>query len=197
MLSDNPFNEKQILQQLSQGSETAFEKIYYFYSQRLYSKVLRLVKSDVIAEEILQDVFLVIWDNRSNIDPEKSFCSYLFCIATNKCYDYYRKIKKDKEFLRKLTQPSGNTDTIEQCIINKEFLAIINDAIELLPPKRKLIFRLCKIEYKSYADVSTQLGISLSTISDHIVKANHFIKNEIVKGHRLISGDFPTNIIAT
>ncbi len=64
------------------------------------------------------------------------------------------------------------------------------NAIELLPPKRKLIFRLCKIECKTYGEVSLQLGISLSTISDHIVKANHFIKTQIFKEDNLITDDF-------
>ncbi|RNI33826.1 hypothetical protein EFY79_17715 [Hanamia caeni] len=53
---------------------------------------------------------------------------------------------------------------------------MLYDAIELLPPRRKLIFKLCKIECKSYEQISLQLGVSCSTISDHIVKANRFIK---------------------
>ena len=190
MLIDNSFNEKQILHQLSQGSEIAFEKIYNFYSQRLYCKLLKLLKSEVIAEEILQDVFLIIWDNRSNLNPEKSFCSYLFCIATNKCYDYYRRIKRDKKLLRKLNQLSGYSDTVEKGFINKESAGMLYHAIELLPPKRKLIFKLCKVECKPYAEVSRQLGISLSTISDHIVKANHFIKAQIIKGYHYKIDDF-------
>jgi RNA polymerase sigma-70 factor (family 1) len=191
MPNDNLFNEKQILQQLSQGSEIAFEKIYNFYSQRLYCKVLRLLKSEVIAEEILQDVFLIIWDNRSKLNPDKSFCSYLFCIATNKCYDYYRRIIRDKKLLRKLNQSPGYSDTIEESVINKESSGILYHAIELLPPKRKLIFRLCKVEGKTYEEVSLQLGISPSTISDHIVKANHFIKTQIIKeGHYAIDDFF-------
>lgn len=189
MLSDNPFNEKQTLQQLSQGSETAFEKIYNFYSQRLYSKVLRLVKSDVIAEEILQDVFLVIWDNRSNIDPEKSFCSYLFCIATNKCYDYFRKTNRDArlktEFLGFFATEYSH---IEELLINKNNTEILNQAINSLPRKRRQIFMLCKFDGKSYTEVSQQLGISLSTISDHIVKANRFIKTLV--DNNTMSGNY-------
>ena len=191
MLSDNSFNEKQILQQLSQGSEIAFEKIYSYYSQRLYCKVLRLLKSEVMAREIVQDVFLIIWENRGQLNPEKSFCSYVFCIATNKCYDYYRRITRNKRLLRKLSQAFPSSDTADQAVINKESTGILYHAIELLPPKRKLIFRLCKVEGKTYEEVSLQLGISPSTISDHIVKANLFIKTHIIqRGHYVINDFF-------
>ena len=190
MLSNDVYNEKLLLQQLSEDSEIAFEKIYNFYSPRLYCRILRMLKSEAIAEEILQDVFLIIWDTRNKLDPEKSFCSYLFCIATNKCYDYYRRMVRDKKLLQKLNGLSGYFDSIDEDVINKESSAILYHAIEQLPPKRKLIFRLCKVEGKSYEEVGLQLGISPSTISDHIVKANLFIKDQIIKQGHYVMDDF-------
>ncbi|MEP7229814.1 MAG: RNA polymerase sigma-70 factor [Ginsengibacter sp.] len=188
MSSNNLFDEKQILVELAKGDKVAFEKIYNFYSRKLYCKLLKLLKSKVIAEEILQDVFMIIWNNRSSVKPEKSFCSYLFCIATNKCYDHYRRVQRDKKSAGNLNQPSTYPENIEQVLISKETSGILYHAIELLPPKRKLIFRLCKVEGKTYEEVSLQLGISLSTISDHIVKANHFIKTHLVKGGQYVIG---------
>ena len=66
------------------GNERAFEKLYLLYSARLFGRLLRLVKSEVDSKEILQDVFLKLWEKRTSIDPEKSFRSYLFKIAENK-----------------------------------------------------------------------------------------------------------------
>jgi RNA polymerase sigma-70 factor (ECF subfamily) len=182
MSGNNLFDEKKILLELSMGSEEAFEKIYNLHSHRIYCKLRRLLKSEVIAEEILQDVFLIIWNNRNKLNLEKSFCSFLFCIATNKCYDYFRRIKRDKKLLRELNVlsiHSNYSNTIEQGITDKGSSEMLHNAIELLPPKRKLIFRLCKVERKTYAEISAQLDISLSTISDHIVKANHFLKSQL------------------
>lgn len=180
MASNNVFNEKQILLELSNGSEEAFEKIYKLISQRIYLKLCRLLKSEVIAEEILQDVFLIIWNNRSKLKLEKSFYSYIYCIATNKCYDYFRTMKRNKKLLSDLILLSIYSDTTEEGVPDKGTYEILNDAIELLPPKRKIIFKLCKIECKSYAQISMELGVSFSTISDHIVKANRFIRNRII-----------------
>lgn len=179
-MSSNVFNEKQIrseLSKLSNGSEKALEKLYKLLGHRIYLRLCRLLKSEVIAEEILQDVFLIIWNNRSKLNLEKSFSSYIFCIATNKCYDYFRTIKRNKKLLMDHYLLSNYTETIEEKVADKGNYEMLNDAIELLPPKRKIIFKLCKIECKSYEQISLQLGVSFSTISDHIVKANRFIKN--------------------
>ncbi|HWJ91425.1 MAG TPA: sigma-70 family RNA polymerase sigma factor [Flavisolibacter sp.] len=181
MSGNNSYNEVLILQQLSQDSEAAFEKIYNLYSTRLYGKMLKLLKSEAIAEEILQDVFLSVWEHRKKIDPEKSFCSFLFCMATNKCYDHFRKIARDKKMFHHLLRSSTPDRTAEDIVVRNEHAGTLYHVIELLPPRRKLVFELCKVQGKSYEEVSHELGISLSTISDHIVKANVFIRTELLK----------------
>lgn len=123
---------------------------------------------------------MIIWDNRQRLDSEKSLCSCLFCIATNNCYDHFRKLMRDKKFLRQLIKSSSKSNTVEDAIINKEESGILYHPLDLLPPKRKLVFRLYKVEGKTYEEVSVELGISLSTISDHIVKANLFIRGQLL-----------------
>ncbi|MEJ7679291.1 MAG: RNA polymerase sigma factor [Segetibacter sp.] len=90
-------NEKVLLKELSESNERAFEKIYYFYGPRIYGHVLKLVKSESFAQDLLQDIFVSIWDHRQNINPEKSFRSYLFRISENKVYDFFRKLARDKK----------------------------------------------------------------------------------------------------
>jgi RNA polymerase sigma-70 factor (ECF subfamily) len=181
MLNGTACNETLLIQQLSQDHEEAFEEIYKFYAPRIYSKLVRMLKSEEIAQEILQDVFLIVWESRKKLDPEKSFSSYLFCIATNKCYDHFRKLLSDKKWRQRQLKNQTTELTIEDQIINKESAWKLYHAIDALPPRRKLVFRLCKVEGKSYEEVSIRLGISLSTISDHIVKANLFIRSELMK----------------
>lgn len=187
MATNNLFNEKQILLELSKGSEKAFEKVYEILGPQIYLKLCRLLKSEVIAEEILQDVFLIIWNNRSKLKLEKSFYSYIFCIATNKCYDYFRAMKKNKKLLSEIHLLSIYSDTAGENLPDTGNYEILHDAIELLPSKRRMIFKLCKIECKSYEQISLELGVSLSTISDHIVKANRFIKNHLKNERNLFT----------
>ena len=171
-------DEKELLLLLLNGNEQAFEKIYRLYSSRLYGNLLKLVKSEAEAQEILQDVFLKIWENRQNIDIEKSFRSYLFKIAENKVVDFFRKVARDKKREAELISLATNEYVpVEELLQSDEKTALLQKAIYSLPPQRQQVFRLCKLEGKSYKEVSEQLGISVSTISDHIVKATKSIRD--------------------
>src|SRR5207342_3843793 len=91
-----------LLSLLKQGNKQAFEKIYNLYSSRLFGNIFRMVKSESTAEEILQDTFLKIWYNRTSIDLDRSFRSYLFRIAENNVYDFFRKAARDKKIRARL-----------------------------------------------------------------------------------------------
>lgn len=170
-------HEKHLLSQLRSGNEKAFEQLYHLYSLPIFKRLLRLVKQEEIAKELLQDVFLRIWEKRESIDPEKSFRAYLYTIAQNLVTDLFRRAAYDRKLLDHLIQGSTALyDLPEDSSIVNENNAILQKAIDSLSPQRKKIFVLCKIEGKSYEEVSQLLGISPSTISDHIVKATKAIK---------------------
>lgn len=179
MLKDIHFNEVEALLKLSHGDEVSFEAIYKKYSPGLYSRLIKILKSGTMAEDILQDVFIIVWNNREKIDTNRCFQAYLSCIAVHKCYDHFRKIARTNKVYSKLPLTENQYTLNDQVLINKEESTVLFKTIELLPPKRKLIFRLCKVDGKSYEEVSNQLGISISTISDHIVKANTFIRSRL------------------
>ena len=92
-------------------------------------------------------------------------------------YMYFRKTAKDNRLIEKLIVSYVDYETNnEETIISEENLDLLQIAIGTLSPQRKQIYTLCKLEGKSYEEVSNQLGISTSTISDHIVKANKTVK---------------------
>ncbi len=169
--------EVKLLIALQSGSQTAFAQIYRLYSARIYLNILKMVKSEADAQELLQDVFYKVWAKRELIDPEQSFRSYLFQIAKYTVYNFIRKNKLDQQVQDYVRQHLSEGYThIEEELDYRESEAWLSSTIEKLPPQRKLIFKLCKVEGKSYTEVSELLGISTSTINDHIVKATKFIK---------------------
>jgi len=175
-------SERDLVLALRRGDEGAFETIYGLYSQRLFGRLLKLVKTEAQAQEILQDVFIKLWQHRHSLDPEKSFRSFLFKIAENKVYDFFRKAARDKVMEANLISLSTtNYINIEEYTRAEENLRLLYKAIESLPPQRQQVFRLCKLEGRSYKEVSELLSISLSTISDHIVKATKAIKEYFYK----------------
>jgi len=174
-------NLELLIKQLQQGSEQAFTRLYDKFSKQLYRNILRLVKDEDTARELLQDLFLKIWESRENINPEKSFKSFLYKVAENLVYAHFRKIAKDNRIIAKLVLSATDFDTnAEDAMIARENHDLLKKAIAHLPPQRKHIYTLCKLEGKSYEEVSTELGISVSTISDHIVKANKAVKKYFI-----------------
>jgi RNA polymerase sigma-70 factor (family 1) len=169
--------EKELVGLLKCGEKKAFEQLYHNYKGRLYGNLLKMVKSDEIAEELLQDLFVKIWTSRDSIDPDKSFRSYLFKIAENLVYDFFRKAALNKKLQSYLVSVAvESVSPIEQNLYYKEGKSVLEKAIGKLPPKRKQIYILCKMEGRSYAEVSRLLGVSTSTINEHIVKASRIIK---------------------
>ena len=168
--------EKELLSQVREGDVKAFEEVYKTYSPRLYSSILKIVKSVAVTEELLQDTFQRIWEHRKTIDISRSFKSYLFTIARNLVYDYFNKTSRQKLMERYLQVKEQGAAGFRHQLEEKESEVLLEKAVHQLPPQRKLVYTLCKIEGKSYEDVSKTLGISVSTISDHIVKATKTIK---------------------
>jgi len=177
--------EKEWLIRLKSGDENAFKQLYQLYSGRIYGNLLKLVKKEEIAQELLQDVFLKAWMRRGMIDQEKSFRSYLFRIAENMVTDFFRKAAVDRKLRSWLISRATDISFSTEHILHyKDSDTLLKRAIQQLPPQRRQVFILCKIEGQSYKDVSRQLGISPSTISDHIVKASHSIKKFFFRSSR-------------
>lgn len=173
-------DEKELLHGLQSGDYAAFDAFYALYSDRIYGKLLRFIKVPAHAEEMLQDVFMKVWEKRENIDPDKPFKAYLFRIAEHLISDFYRRAVKDQRLYAHLLHSAsvavhGMEDEDEGELYEQQW-AQLNEAIAQLPPKARAVYVLCKIEGKSYQEVSEQLGISTATISNHITKANQLIR---------------------
>ncbi|MBX3257015.1 MAG: RNA polymerase sigma-70 factor [Chitinophagaceae bacterium] len=167
-----PYNEPELLQALRQGSEHAFTVLYRHYSVPLYYNILSLVKDECMAEELLQDVFSKIWNQKASISIERSFSGYLFAAARNRVYDFFQQVNRDQVLhARIMTIASEAYDHIEQAIFAKENADLLRKAIDTLPPQRRRAFELCKLEGLTYRQASEEMGISLSTLKDHMVNA--------------------------
>lgn len=177
-------NEKDLVARFNDSDQEAFGQLYQLYSGRLFGYLIKLVKSDLHAAELLQDTFIKLWDNRRNVDPNQSFRSYLFRIAENNVYDFFRKAARDKRLQEAIINSACEMyKHVEEELFTKQNEQILQDAINLLPPKRRQVFQLIKIEERSYDEVSALLNISTSTINDHIVKATKYIRENLKEYH--------------
>ncbi len=175
--------ENKLMISLSQGDEHSFFALYEHYSHALFSNVFRMVKDRQVSEEIVQDVFLKVWQKRSTIDPNRNFKSWIFTIAKNDVISWYRKLAKEITLQENLYQHFEHLYVMEkEGDIQEKQAELLERALNTLSERRKEIFILCKIEQKSYEEVAQKLNISVSTVSNSMVKSNQHIR-QFVQDH--------------
>lgn len=185
-IADNEI-EKDLLLRLRSGDEKAFEQFYKNYGRRIFGNIFKMVKDQEIAQELLQDVFVKVWENRLIIDVDKSFRSYLFTISRNLVYNYLKRTLLEKQIETYLASTRTELYShIEEDLFHQETEEAFKRAVAGLPEKRQQIYILCKIEGKSYQEVSGLLNVSVSTINDHVVKGSRFVKEQMDSSGYLI-----------
>ncbi len=180
-------SELQLIRAFKKGDTEAFRVLFELHHKRLYSFLFRLLKSKEDAEEIVQDSFLKIWENRENYWEDYPFESLLFRIARNTSFNYSRKRVNRKVFedhLNFFTDVSENS--ADQYILFQETQSIIESILNGLPPKQKEIFLLQKVEGLSRQEIADKLGISVITVDHQLFKANKQVKDEFKKIHLLM-----------
>lgn len=162
---------------LTQNNETAFCQLYTRYKDKLYYFCLSLLKSKEEANDIVQEIFSHIWESRSFINPELSFSSFLYTMARNRIFNYFRDIDIDikiKEIIALKTPVEE--EYIESDLIYTEYQKILTDAIDAMPPQRKKVFNLSRKENLSHKEIAARLDISVNTVQQHISESLKFIK---------------------
>lgn len=184
-----PYEEQELLSLLREGSTEAFTQLYNQFSEPLYYNILSLVKDELIAEELLQDIFVRIWRKRESLQIEKNLAGYLFMVSRNRVYDFFKSLDREQELYRKIrTIATEEYSHIEEAIFSKENEDLLQKAIDTLPPKRKQAFQLCKIEGYSYKEASELMGISISTLKDHMAKSREAIREFLLNNAEIIVG---------
>lgn len=169
--------EEELLPLLTEGDRLAFKQLYTSYYRSIFGHALKFTKSADLAEDIVQDVFLKIWENRAMLSEVQHFKSYLFAICKNMTLNLLARASREAKIMEQIIYGAQkfHLDS-ENKLQQLEYEKLLLEAIEQLPPQRRLIFRLCKIDGKSYEEVAAQLGVTTGTINDHIVKGNRSVK---------------------
>jgi len=165
-------NEKELIKLIADGDEIAFEKLFSHYRNRIYSVAFKLTKSYVTAEEIVQDVFLKIWINRSNLNNIQNFSGYLFIVTRNDAYKALKGIAgKSKIILvEEQDQNLAANDTADR-LMEKEYNLILQNAIDRLPNQQKEVYTLVKEHGLTRDEVANKMQIRPDTVKFHLAQA--------------------------
>lgn len=173
-------DDNELVQLLQKGNVVAFDSLFEVYSQKLFGFALKYFKNESDAEELVQEVFVKVWENRQTLKSELSFKSYLFTIALNQIRKHFNKkatslrylesLQNDPEFMENLTIQEDDYElTLRQ----------INLIIEQMPPRRREIFTKSKMEGKSSKEIATELNISAGTVDNQVSEALRFIRTRL------------------
>lgn len=176
------------LMALHRGDIKAFDKVYNRYHQAVHANILKLVKDRELSAEILQDVFLSLWQNRFKVSPDQPIGGWLFTVSYNKSMNALRKkVKESLEYVTAYPEEIADlsTDNREEA----DFVLktrIIDEAVNTLSKRRKEVFRLYRYEGVSKEHIADKLGLSIRSINNYLKEANRCIKEHIAREYPTI-----------
>ncbi|MDP9230317.1 MAG: RNA polymerase sigma-70 factor [Bacteroidota bacterium] len=196
MFANNLHNNEQLQElqlKIAKGDETAFTHLYHHYYKKLFHFAKLLVRSNEIAEELVEDVFVKLWSSRSKVTEIENLTVYLYVVVKNKALNILSSKAKDLiiapfDFL----EIAGDSFTSNpyDLLITSEMMHRMSDAIDALPPRCKMIFRLVREDGLKYKEVAKILNISVNTIDvqmtiavKKICMALHIQKPGILHSH--------------
>jgi RNA polymerase sigma factor (sigma-70 family) len=174
-------NEKRLLHSLSEGNEHAFTQLYNVHRNKIYNDALRLIKSPVLAEEIIQDVFLRVWLKRTEMADINNLESFLHTVSRNLIFDHLKKISYQvvlKENIEHNSKPVTDTDFLvrqHQCQL------MLAEAVSKLCPKQKQVYQLAKIDGLSHEIIAQKLDLSRLTVKKHMANSLHIVRQYLNK----------------
>jgi RNA polymerase sigma-70 factor (ECF subfamily) len=176
---NNNFDESKLLLELSQGSEPAFTELYNRYKNNVYATALKITKSKILAEEVVQDVFLKIWQNQENLAEITNFENYLFIISRNHIFDMIKKIARETTLAVDVNYKNTASEDTDTAIKDDQYNIILNQIIDQLPPQQQKIYKMARWEGLSHQKIGENLGISTETVKKHMAQALKFVRFKI------------------
>lgn len=181
-------DNRNLIIQLQADDVNAFNALYWKYHLKLYANIFKLLKDKNATEDILQEVFITLWEKRFTIDPDNQIAGWLFTVSYNKAINCLKKSMKESlvfEELNEDLQFSGESAISYNAIQ----LELIEKAIIQLSPQKRKVFDLCKIQGKTYEETAKELNISKHTVKEYLSGAVMNVK-EYVHSHSTASTPF-------
>jgi len=165
MLDDK--DDRQLAGRLRIGDKKAFEEIFRKYREKIYYFAIRYYNSAEDAENVVQDVFIKLWEEREGVKEDFSLNNYIYTIAKNHLFNIQRKKINEKAYRNYIVDHLVQISNLENELIYADLKAKIDEIIDELPSQRKKVFIMSNMEGLSNKELASQLNLSVRTIEVH------------------------------
>jgi RNA polymerase sigma-70 factor (ECF subfamily) len=171
------YEESKLIALLADDSEYAFQLLYDRHRKRIYQTALRYLKSPILAQEVVQDVFLKLWFNRKNLKTDQPVEAWLHTITKNNLLNRIKKIANEWKAIKGVSQVSEKSvDNIENDMQSAQYNELLQRAIDQLPEQQQKVFTLARYHQLTYVEIGERLDISPLTVKTHMSRALDSIK---------------------
>lgn len=167
---------QEVVVALRDGDHRAYEQLYYHYSSSIRRFLLTLTRSEELADDITQEVFVAVWEKREQLDPARNIRTYLYTIARNTTMNYFNREKIRDKYYRSILPETEQDAGSDELLIAKETDLLIRIAVSRMPALRRRVFELSRYEGWSNERIAQELDMSKSNVYDHIYQATKDIK---------------------
>ena len=191
------YDEEKLVAKISEGDEEAFTRLFYHYGAIIHPVILKIVKDEAAAEDVVAEVFLKLWINRGGLPAVTNLAGYIYRMATNFSINHLKRYKAAAHLLQDthLDVPSQEASAEEQFTV-QELKKSIYKAVAGLPDQRRRIYELSREKGLSRKEIADLLQISENTVKNQLRIALRHIQESILKDHgTFIAGIFFLEII--
>ena len=168
-----------IVEQLKEGSKDALKLLYNQYADRINRFAYGYLKTDFEAEELVQEVFLKLWNNRQKLDGSQNIKSFLFKIAVNTVYDFIRRKNVEQAFQEFVASDNTSSNETWHEVVYHDMLSQIERIVKLMPEQRQRIFSLSREKGLSNDEIAEALNLSKRTVENQLYRATAFLKKNL------------------
>lgn len=172
--------DEDLMQEIKADNMFAFDALYGKYCKRVYKFGYSIIKSREEAENLMQDVFLNLWETRSRVKKDSSVKSYIFTITYNSAISIIRKKARESEFIEYLKSVQKiDVESVDVVFEYNELKSKLDEIVNTLPKRQKEVYLLHRDEAMKYNEIAERLHISVNTIENHMSRAIKTVREKM------------------